>query len=168
MEAEKSKCLKLFENSKFATHTFISPILGETIELFWRFYNLMALKDGVIWRMSAILSNNREIQVKRILNVFWVSSILLYFPLTTSAQTHEILEKWPITIICQRETAYIFGYLAEVKEDGTAVYLSPNGRQSAVVSEDGTLKSRLASKGGCDGQTIQELREKGLTVEAPK
>ena len=60
------------------------------------------------------------------------------------------------------------GFLPEVKDDGTAVYLTLNGRRSAVASKDGTIKSALASAGGCDGQTIQELREKGLTVKSLK
>lgn len=77
----------------------------------------------------------------------------------------ERLQTLPVAITCEREGSLNVAYLSQVDGDGTAVYLTPTAR-AIVVSPDGAIGGVGGAPGGCAGQTIDALREQGLTLEA--
>lgn len=87
---------------------------------------------------------------------------------TTPALAEHVLGSLPLAIICERGSTKKLGYLAEIDKDGSATYLSANGRLALTVTPEGILKSPVDISLGssCDGRTIEELRIDGKLIDA--
>ena len=74
----------------------------------------------------------------------------------------------PIAIVCERGARATYGYLSEIKEDGSALYQSMDRRRSVIVTADGIVEptTGMAPGNTCFGKSIDDLRKDGKTIEA--
>ena len=83
--------------------------------------------------------------------------------------TEDEIRKYPMAINCDRDGALRFGYLSEIRTDGSAVYHSVDGRRAAQLNTKGVLEPLTPMKPtGCIGKSLDELRAEGRTVEFPR
>ena len=107
-----------------------------------------------------------------------IASILLSFATGSAAQTvppgsvaPSALPDLPLAIICLNEQTKTWrvGYLHEVREDGSALYVAPAlGELGAEVNAQGLVEAptdRPAASIDCFGKTVKELRAAGRVVE---
>lgn len=77
----------------------------------------------------------------------------------TSAQA-EIFKGYPDAIICRGGDVRAVGYIAQLRDDGSAVY-SALGDAYATVTPDGVFHREGAKD--CDGKTLEQLQQDGQT-----
>ncbi|MCP4382963.1 MAG: hypothetical protein GY798_16340 [Hyphomicrobiales bacterium] len=70
----------------------------------------------------------------------------------------EIIEGYPDVVVCRSQDARTAVYLHQVRDDGSAVYMTL-GEGFATVSPDGIF-SREGAK-DCDGKTLEQLEKDG-------
>ena len=97
-------------------------------------------------------------------------AIILVTACSALAQaTDEKILKYPMAISCERDGALRFGYLSEIRTDGSAAYHSVDGRRAAQLNTKGVLEPLTPMKPtGCIGKSLEELRDEGRTVEFPR
>ena len=99
--------------------------------------------------------------------VLTVLSVLVSF--SSSSAAEDPLKTLPLAIICEGDAGRTVAYLNNVAKDGTATYLSTDNRQGAKVTPGGTVEPLPTMRpAACYGQSIEQLREKKLTIEMPK
>ena len=96
-----------------------------------------------------------------------VASMLVTLATGTVAQTAP--PNLPAAIICYSEPdqSWRVGYLYRVNKNGDARYLSPDGRQGAMLNAKGIVEApagRVANL-DCYGKTLDELRSNGRIME---
>ena len=67
---------------------------------------------------------------------------------------------YPHLIICEIKGTWYFAWLDRIKNDGTAVYMTPSGN-FAKVPKDGVVGRQGAAEGNCAGKTLEELIASG-------
>ena len=84
-----------------------------------------------------------------------------------TATAESILEKWPVGLVCYRGETAVVGYLATVKEDGSALYQTSGAGRAVKVTPEGLVeKTPTMSEGlSCVGRTIADLRKEGMTID---
>ncbi len=84
----------------------------------------------------------------------------------SSSVAEDPLDALPLGIVCESDSGLTVAYLNNVATDGVALYLSTDRRQGAKVTPDGTVEPLPTMRpAACYGQTIEQLREKRLTIE---
>ena len=79
------------------------------------------------------------------------------------------LANYPLAIMCRGEQIARVGYLYEIKRDGSATYITPDGRLSVTLNVKGVLEKppNRAAAGDCFGKTVDQLRANGNLIERP-
>jgi hypothetical protein len=89
---------------------------------------------------------------------------VLISPAQSQESAREAFKSLPLAVICERANSLTVVYLSQVEEDGSAIYMAPNSR-AITISKGGMIASNGGAEGGCAGQSVDELREKGLVIE---
>jgi hypothetical protein len=96
-----------------------------------------------------------------------VTSMLV--TLATGGVAQTVPPNLPAAIICyaQADQSWRLGYLFRVNKDGEAIYISPDGRLSAMVNAKGVVRTPTNRPAGvdCYGKTLDELRSSGRIME---
>jgi hypothetical protein len=96
-----------------------------------------------------------------------VTSMLV--TLATGGVAQTVPPNLPAAIICyaQADQSWRLGYLFRVNKDGEAIYISPDGRLSAMVNAKGVVAAPTNRPAGvdCYGKTLDELRSSGRIME---
>jgi hypothetical protein len=96
-----------------------------------------------------------------------VTSMLV--TLATGAVAQTVPPNFPAAIMCyaQADQSWRLGYLLRVNKDGDAIYISPDGRLSTIVTAKGVVAAPTNRPGGvdCYGKTLDELRSSGRIME---
>ncbi len=79
------------------------------------------------------------------------------------------LANYPLAIMCRGEQIARVGYLYEIKRDGSATYITPDGRLSVTLNANGVLEKppNRAAAGDCYGKTVDQLRTNGNVIDRP-
>ena len=80
--------------------------------------------------------------------------------MTTNAAHAEIFEGYPDAIICRLANLQAVGYIAFLKDDGSAIYMTLANR-SGTVTPDHVFHRPGAQD--CDGKTLEQLKQDGQT-----
>jgi len=96
-----------------------------------------------------------------------VTSVLV--TLATGVVAQSAPPEMPLAVICWNERAktWMVGNLSTIKEDGTATYMSTDGRLSVRVNAMGAveLPANRPANLDCYGKTIDQLRAMGRVSE---
>lgn len=97
-----------------------------------------------------------------------VSQILLISTTSNAlAQSDDkVFEKWPLAFVCERESTKIVAYLSVIKENGSAIYTGSGGKRALTVSADGIILVTNDPQSGCNGKSLEDLENLGLTLKA--
>ena len=97
-----------------------------------------------------------------------VTSVLVTLA-TGPAVAQKAPPQLPLAIICWNESAQTWrvGYLATIKDDGTATYVAPGGRLSTTLNAKGVVEppSNRPANLDCFGKTLDQLRAMGRVSE---
>jgi len=102
------------------------------------------------------------------LTVAAVISVLIILA-TESANAQKVPPELPLAITCwnQQNQTWRVGYLQSIKEDGTATYVTPDGRLSNTVNAKGVVEppTNRPAAIDCYGKTLDQLRSMGRVIE---
>ena len=131
------------------------------------------ITDSTLLRPAADWLNNRRTGMSRAIASAVLASAALFCAIgadADAANAEPAFKKLPFAIACARGSKVGLGYLNEVEEDGSAIYMSMDGRRAIKLTAEGKTKKvmGMASGAECVGKTIDELRAEGLTVGFPK
>lgn len=89
--------------------------------------------------------------------------------LSTIAEAQTAPPNLPAAIMCyaSADQSWRIGYLYKINNDGSAIYMAPNGNLAATLDSNGVLlppKDRPAGL-DCYGKTLDELRSNGRVME---
>jgi len=94
---------------------------------------------------------------------------LMLVALTTRADAQATPPNVPAAIICyaQADQSWRVGYLFRINKNGDTIYISPDGRLSAMVNSKGLVAAPTNRPVGvdCYGKTLDELRSSGRILE---
>jgi len=111
------------------------------------------------------------------MNCFDISNLPVAVPvvtsmlvsITTGAIAQTVPPNLPAAIICyaQADQSWRVGYLGRVNNDGSSIYISPDGRLSATVNAKGLVVPPTNRPAGldCYGKTLDELRSTARILE---
>jgi hypothetical protein len=111
------------------------------------------------------------------MNVFHIYQLPVAAPLVTSllvslatgAIAQTVPPNLPAAIICyaQADQSWRVGYLGRVNNNGSSIYVAPDGRLSATVDAKGVVIPPSNRPAGldCYGKTLDELRASGRILE---
>ena len=89
--------------------------------------------------------------------------------LPAGATAQPALPNLPSAIMCyaQADQSWRVGYLFRVNKNGDAIYITPDGRLSAMVNAKGVVAAPTNRPVGldCYGKTLDELRSIGRIME---
>src|SRR4029079_1761156 len=87
----------------------------------------------------------------------------------TGAVAQTVPSNLPAAIICyaQADQSWRVGYLFRVNKNGDAIYITPDGRLSAMVNAKGVVAAPTNRPVGldCYGKTLDELRSIGRIMD---
>ena len=88
----------------------------------------------------------------------------------TKASAEPTFKNVPFVIVCVREGTAGFGYLSQVNKDGSAIYISMDGRRAMKLTAEGKTEKvpGMAIGSECVGKKIEDLRAEGLAIDFPK
>ena len=95
-----------------------------------------------------------------------IFTVVSFFGSAATASAEPSIKDFPLAIVCARGGVFKVGYLDYFLKDGSAVYLSQDGRRSLKLTAEGKIElpAGLAEGVDCVGKTIQELRAEGRAV----
>jgi hypothetical protein len=96
-----------------------------------------------------------------------IAPMLLSF--TTIVQAQTAPPNLPAAIMCYAaaDQSWRIGYLYKINNDGSAIYMAPNGNLAATLDAKGVLLEPKDRPAGldCYGKTLDELRSNGRVME---